>query len=398
MNICITNHDRNPKFACGIKRVSSTLAKEWSKKCNVYFIGISPIDQQFKEMSGIQQFHLPNPDNILSENNIKFLVTFVKDKEIDIILNQNSENFHITQLCAKVTQETGVKLVSTVHFSITHKHDTIKEAFFIKYKLGKAPIAWLKDLIFYAKFHLYTKHKNNKEDYLLYRHLIDCSSKVVLLSPTFIPQLTKKIKLSNQDLEKITAINNPIEINKEPKIIPQKKKVLWCGRVDYGVKRVDRMLEIWKSIASRHPDWELYIMGSGNIEYFNSIVKQHKIQNIVFTGLCNPYEHYKDGSILCMTSSTEGWGMVLVEAQMFGCIPIAYNSYSSLTEIITDGVNGYTIPAFNKKKFAERLEWLMDNENERISMIEECQKSVERFDARIIAQQWMDMFNELISH
>ena len=158
------------------------------------------------------------------------------------------------------------------------------------------------------------------------------------------------------------------------------------------------MLEIWKSIASRHPDWELYIMGSGNIEYFNSIVKQHKIQNIVFTGSCNPYEHYKDGSILCMTSSTEGWGMVLVEAQMFGCIPIAYDSYSSLSEIITNGVNGYTIPAFDKNQFAERLEWLMNNEDERIKLIDRCQKSVMRFEASIIAQQWIEMFQELISN
>ena len=85
-----------------------------------------------------------------------------------------------------------------------------------------------------------------------------------------------------------------------------------------------------------------------------------------------------------------------MEAQMFGCIPIAYNSYSSLTEIITDGVNGYTIPTFNKKKFAERLEWLMDKEDKRNKMIEECQKSVKRFDVSIIARMWLELFNKVI--
>ena len=127
-----------------------------------------------------------------------------------------------------------------------------------------------------------------------------------------------------------------------------------------------------------------------------NITKQYNIPNIHFTGSCNPYDYYKDGSILCMTSSTEGWGMVLVEAQMFGCIPIAYNSYSSLTEIITDDVNGYTIPAFNKKKFSEQLERLMNNESERKRMMHECQKSVKRFDASIIAQQWLSHFKEII--
>ena len=89
--------------------------------------------------------------------------------------------------------------------------------------------------------------------------------------------------------------------------------------------------------------------------------------------------------------------MVLVEAQMFGCIPIAYNSYSSLQEIITDNINGYTIPAFDKRRFAERLEWLMEHDDERENLIVACQKSVKRFDARIIAQQWMEMFKGLIS-
>ena len=205
----------------------------------------------------------------------------------------------------------------------------------------------------------------------------------------------KKLKLGGSDVKKITAISNPIEIQ-EHNITDKKKRVLWCGRVEYGTKRVDRMLDVWKSIAPRHPDWELCIMGSGNIDHFRNIVKHHNIPNVYFTGFCNPYEYYKDGSILCMTSSAEGWGMALVEAQMFGCVPIAYNSYSSLTEIITDGVNGYTIPAFNRKIFAERLEWLMEHDAERENMIAACQESVKRFDASIIAQQWLSLFKEII--
>lgn len=98
-----------------------------------------------------------------------------------------------------------------------------------------------------------------------------------------------------------------------------------------------------------------------------------------------------------MTSSTEGWGMVLVEAQMFGCIPIAYDSYSSLGDIITDNVNGFKIAPFNKKQYAKRLEWLMENEDERNKMFEECQQSVKRFDVSIIAKQWMELFKNLIS-
>lgn len=394
MNICITNLDFNPQFIGGIKRVSSILAKEWIKECNVCFLAFSPKDNQVKEIEGIPQYHFPLPENILVEENVDYFTKFIKKHNIDIILHQHSDNVQFTELCIRVAKKENIKLITSLHFAITHKNDIAKRAMFIKYKLGASPIAWIKDFVLFIKFHLYTKHKNTQEDNLVYRNLIEHSSKLVLLSPTFIPILARQLNLNDSQLKKITAISNPIEIQ-EPKVTEKKKRVLWCGRIEYGTKRVDRMFDIWKIIAPRHPDWELCIMGSGNIDHFRNIVKHHNIPNVYFTGFCNPYEYYKDSSILCMTSSTEGWGMVLVEAQMFGCVPIAYNSYSSLQEIITNGVNGYTIPAFDKKEFAKRLEWLMEHDTEREKMIPTCKDSVKRYDVKIIAKQWMELFNEV---
>ena len=396
MNICITNYDDCPQFIGGIKRVSSILAKEWIKECNVCFLAFSPKDNQVKEIEGIPQYHFPLPENILAEENVDYFTQFIKEHNIDIILHQHCDNVQFTDLCIRVAKKENIKLITTLHFSITHKNDIAKKAMFIKHKLGASPIAWIKDAIFFLKYHLCIKYRNTRKDRFLYRNLIENSSRLVLLSPTFIPILSKQLKLTNSELKKITAISNPIEIQ-EHKITEKKKRVLWCGRVEYGTKRVDRMLEIWRTIAPRHSDWELCILGSGNIDYFRKLAEHHKIPNVHFTGFCNPYDFYKDSSILCMTSSTEGWGMVLVEAQMFGCVPIAYNSYSSLGEIITDGINGYTIPAFNRKRFAERLEWLMEHDTEREDMISACLESVKRFDASIIAREWMELFKNLIS-
>lgn len=395
MKICITNLDFNPQFVGGIKRVSSILAKEWIKDCDVYFLAFSPKDNQVKDIDGIPQYHFPVPENILANDNFSYFTTFIRDKKIDIILHQHCDNVQFTELCLNVTKKENIKLITTLHFAITHKNDIAKKAFFIRYKLGRSPIAWIKDLLFFLKFHIYIKYKNTTKDKALYRNLIENSSKLVLLSPEYKKTLTQLLKLNATEINKITAINNPI-INYYIPTHKKKKKILWCGRVEYGMKRVDRMLEIWKSIAQQHLNWELCIMGCGDIEYFRNIIQRYNIPNVNFTGFCNPYEYYKDGSILCMTSSTEGLPMVLLEAQMFGCVPIVYNSFDSLQEIITDKVNGYIVPAFNKEKFAECLEWLMDNEDERNKMIEECQKSVKRFDVNIIAQQWMNLFNEVI--
>lgn len=396
MNICITSHDMEPQNTCGIKRVSAILAKEWIKEHNVFFIAFSPLDNQITETAGIPQYHFPEPENILHERNIEFFQTFVKEKGIDIVLHQHSDNRAFTELCIKVKENTGSKLITTRHFAITHDEDIIKHSFFIRYKLQKSPIAWIKDFLFYIKYHLYKKRlvtNNNKQ---LYKYLITYSDKFVLISDCFIEELRRILVLSQDEIKKIVAINNPIELI-EYTNTKKKKRVLWCGRVEFGTKRVDRILEIWNTIAPKHPDWELYIMGSGNIGYFKAITQKKNIPNVVFTGSCDSYDYYKESSILCLTSSAESWGMVLVEAQMFGCIPIAYDSYSSLGEIITDNLNGFKITPFNKKEYAERLEWLMNNEMERERLAMGCLNSVPKFASIVIAQQWINLFKDTIS-
>ncbi len=395
MNICITNYDMVPQFTGGIKRVSSILAKEWVKDCNVYFMAISPTDNQVKDICGIQQCHLPVPEDILSEKNLHFFIDFVKEKSIDIILHQHSENLPFTELCIKVKKNTGAKLITTRHFAITYNNDSIKNSFFIKDQLQYSFIAWIKSFLFYLKYFFVKRRKNLRKDIISYKYLIYNSDKFVLLCNCHIKDLKKQVKLNNDDINKLCAINNPIEISKSANSI-KKKIVLWCGRVEFGAKRTDRILKIWKDISHNHSDWELIIMGSGNIELFRDITKKKAIQNVTFTGHCNPSEYYKQGSILCMTSSTEGLPMVILEAQMYGCIPVAYNSFSSLDEIITNGVNGFKIKPYDKKEFSKRLGWLMENEEERNIIIKKCQQSVKRFDVCIIAQQWIDLFNEIL--
>ena len=394
MNICITSHDMEPQYMCGIKRVSSTLANEWIKEYNVYFITFSPVDNQIKEVNGIQQFHFPVSEDILAKENVDYFTTFVKEKKIDIILHQHCDVQEFTELCIRVAQKENVKLVTTLHFSITHKNDIAKRNFLIKHKLGKSVINWIKDFAFLCKYHLYKKYKNEKEYYRLYKNLISNSDKFVLLSTNYIPILTRLLKLKNSELTKVTAINNPIIIKQQP-IEEKRKRVIWCGRVEYGVKRVDRILDIWKNIAPQHPDWELCIMGSGDIEYFRNIVKRNNIQNVTFTGFCNPYDYYKNSSIICMTSSVEGLPMVLLEAQMFGCVPIAYNSFAGLQDIIIDNVNGFKVKAFDKKEFITKLEWMMENENERCRIAQECRKSTTKFNLNIISTKWIELFKDL---
>ena len=111
----------------------------------------------------------------------------------------------------------------------------------------------------------------------------------------------------------------------------------------------------------------------------------------------NPEKYYSESSIICLSSSTEGFGMVLVEALKYKCIPIAYNSFAALSDIIVDGVNGYAIPPFKEKLFIEKLHYLMSNENERMRLADNNAVTLHKFDINRVTQQWLNLFNNLLN-
>ena len=86
----------------------------------------------------------------------------------------------------------------------------------------------------------------------------------------------------------------------------------------------------------------------------------------------------------------------MVEAQNYGCIPIAFDSYSALKDIISDGHNGYVIQPFKNTKFANKIQELIKNPNARREMQNNAKKHSEKFDIRFIADQWEELFKELI--
>ena len=93
-----------------------------------------------------------------------------------------------------------------------------------------------------------------------------------------------------------------------------------------------------------------------------------------------------------MTSAYEGWGITLTEAQQMGVVPIAFDSYSSLHDIIEDGKNGVTVNNNDFEEYVEKLLWLMDHEEDRCGMAREAIVSSRRFSLEVILDRWENLF------
>ena len=268
-----------PQFIGGIKRVISILSREWTKVCNITIISIAPQGTEYQMFGKVSQYIFPDINNILSKENETFFSNVIKQEKIDIILHPYALEKELTQLCINIRKKHELKLITALHFAPTHNSDILRSFFFNTYRLEGNLVSWIKEVAIYSKYLLYTKHEVEKEETHLIKSLITNSDKLVFLSASYINSI--KHKISNTDLQKVAAINNPANIyNNVTETVTKKKQVLWCGRVEYSMKRVDRIIDIWKDIARKYPDWELIVMGSGDIEYFRSLTKKLQISHL----------------------------------------------------------------------------------------------------------------------
>lgn len=73
----------------------------------------------------------------------------------------------------------------------------------------------------------------------------------------------------------------------------------------------------------------------------------HKLnlKNISFEGFQEPEPYYARSSLFCLTSTFEGFGLVLAEAMQHGCVPLAFDSYPGSQRHYPARKNGGTDPA-----------------------------------------------------
>jgi len=222
-----------------------------------------------------------------------------------------------------------------------------------------------------------------------YKELNSNYDKIVTLSPSFIDDFIKFNHQANKDkLIAIPNMNSYETINN----LDKENRVLFVGRLNSEVKGCDKLLRIWKEATKDIKDWHLDIVGDGpDKQDLIELAKELNIENCTFHGFSNPQPFYEKAQIFCMTSIYEGFGMVLTEAMQHGVVPMAFNSYSSVYDIITDNKDGYIIPAFDEKEYAKKLLELIKNKEIIIKYAQDAKISSERFSKENVLNQWTNL-------
>ena len=157
------------------------------------------------------------------------------------------------------------------------------------------------------------------------------------------------------------------------------------------------MLNIWANTVKGHSDWKLYIVGEGE-EKQNLIdiaVKSGVNDSVVFTGALsheNVLDAMKKASVYAMTSHSEGFPFVLIEAMSCGLPVVAFDVRVGPKAIINDNKNGLLVTDGDLEAFNKALCKLIEDSELRIAY---SQKSFERandFTEEKIVQKWISIF------
>lgn len=176
------------------------------------------------------------------------------------------------------------------------------------------------------------------------------------------------------------------------------KNLIAVGRLSKE-KGFDDLLKLYKKVSNKYPDWKLNIIGDGmQKDYLLDLVKELKLsEKVVFHGYQNKdyiNNMLKESSIYVMTSHTESFGIVLIEAMSYGIPCLSYTSAQGANEIIKDGQTGFLIKDRSEDEMISKIELLITDEKLRKALGKNAKEESKNYSSEVILEKWSKLINK----
>lgn len=380
-NILFINYSINPEIG-GVEKVTCNLAELFSKNGHTVFATVD------------KNSFIPQKNNfIFVSEGFENIENFILLKKIDVIINQAAHDFRFVTLIKQVRASfPEIKIISCLHNNPIFLHKFTRQSL-IKNKLSlKLVVKWG-----FLPIYLFLDNKRIKQ---IYKQTYLYSDKVILLSKEYCNSYVKIAKL--KDSKKISSIPNSLDLmpinSVEDLLKNKKKKILMASRI-VSIKRIDLALKMWKQVQKyylNNSEWIFQISGDGpELKNLKRLVVKLNISNVEFTGhISDLSNHFQESSIYVMTSLYEGFPMVLLESQTMGTVPIVFDSYEAVHDVITDNKSGIIIKNNDTKEFIKKLIQLMEKDELRESLARNGIDSCKKYTSARVYELWEKILEE----
>jgi len=184
--------------------------------------------------------------------------------------------------------------------------------------------------------------------------------------------------------------------------LPQKKSnlkennLINIGRLEEVKGQLD-LIEIVKEIKKEIKDIKLYLIGDGTLRnLIEQKIKEYSLEdNVLLTGFLSPKEmepYLTKSKLFVMTSYTESFGLVLIEAMSYGIPCIAFDNADGAKTLLKNEV-GILIKNRNINEMANRIVKILKNEKK---IREYSQKGItkcQNYLSTNVKKQWLTLLN-----
>lgn len=228
-------------------------------------------------------------------------------------------------------------------------------------------------------------HSDMKKSFLLRLRYFGYDKKIAKEATKIITvsNFTKnRIANSSFIKKKIDVIPNGLseknELTKEEKreqilVDPEKKNILMIGNYQMN-KGQDHFIESAHLVLKKQSNVHFYLIGNiydqSYFEMCKEIIRQYGIAGdfTVIHGINNAAEYIDLFDVIVIPSLfDESFGLIAAEAMAKG-VPVVAYACGGIPEVIEDGKDGFLIAAGDYEMMAERIEWLLGHDAERIRM------------------------------
>ena len=199
----------------------------------------------------------------------------------------------------------------------------------------------------------------------------------------------KKIRIAHVP----NVINTPCDIKSEL----DNNKLLSVGRL-VTVKGFDDMIEVMKQIHIKNPSITLEIIGDGDLkEELQNKINTYNLDNVITLSGFKDREYINNAlsssSLFLLTSHSESFGLVVIEAMSAGVPTVAFSSAEGVTELI-DGENGILIDNRDINKMADKVLELLEDRKALKEMGKKAYNQSLNYTSDRVYNKWLDIFEK----